>query len=74
MMLHVVKFPVNVKRSKKANNFFMTKATDLKTIYLKSPLKMHVKTCVTLTYLFKPQKNVDPFLDILFNPPWHPNY
>ena len=52
----------------------MTKATDLKTIYLKSPLKMHVKTCVTLTYLFKPQKNVGPFLDILFNPPWHPNY
>ena len=39
MMLHVVKFPVNVKRSKKANNFFMTKATDLKTIFLKIEIK-----------------------------------
>ena len=30
----------------------MTKATDLKTIFLKSPWKMDVETCVTLWYLF----------------------
>ena len=31
----------------------MTKATDLKTKFLKSPWKMDVDTCVTLWYLFK---------------------
>ena len=48
-----VKSSVCVKRkSKIAHNFLMTKATDLKTIFLKSPWKMDVETCVTLWYLF----------------------
>ena len=34
----------------------MTKATDLKTIFLKSPWKMGVETCITLWYLFKTNK------------------
>ena len=41
------------KKSKIAHNFFVTKAADLKTIFLKSPFKMHVDTYVTLWYLFK---------------------
>ena len=32
-----VKSPVNVKKSKIAKNFFVATATDLKTIFLKSP-------------------------------------
>ena len=43
-----VKSPECVKKYKIAHNFFMTKATDLKTIFLKSPCKMDVETCVTL--------------------------
>ena len=43
-----VKSLVCKKKSKIAHNFFMTKATDLKTIILKSPRKMDVETCVTL--------------------------
>ena len=35
----------------------MTKATDLKTIFLKSPWIIHVKTCVTLWYLFRTKNN-----------------
>ena len=48
-----VKSPECVKiKSKIAHIFFRTKATDLKTIFLKSPCKMGVETCVTLWYLF----------------------
>ena len=36
----------------KKSGVCMTKATDLKTIFLKSPWKMDVETCVTLWYLF----------------------
>ena len=43
-----VKSPECVKKSSIAHNFFMTKATDLKTIFLKSPRKMGVETYVTL--------------------------
>ena len=50
----------------------MTNATDLKTIFLKSPRKIHVETCVTLWYLFKTKKCYlknffDPFIGI-FSP------
>ena len=50
------KRPVSEKKSKIADNFFVTKASDLKTLFLKSPGKMHVETCVTLRYLFKTKK------------------
>ena len=54
-----VKSPECVKKkSKIAHNFFRTKATDLKTIFLKSPWKMNVETCVTLWHLIKTTKNI----------------
>ena len=40
-----VKSPVCVKKTKMAHKFFVTKATDLKIIFLKSPWKMNVETC-----------------------------
>ena len=40
--------PVCEKKNLIAHNFFVTKATDLKTIFLKSPSKIHVEKCVTL--------------------------
>ena len=36
------------KNSKIAHNFFVTKAADLETIFLKSTCKMQEETCVTL--------------------------
>jgi len=50
------KSPVCEKKSKIAHNFFVTKSTDLKTMFLKSPWKMHAETCVTFWYLFKTNK------------------
>ena len=55
------------KKSKIAHNFFVTKATYLITIFLKSPWKMDIETCVTLSYLLIKQKNYffrfsEPFL------------
>ena len=35
-----VKSPVCLRKSKMAHSFFLTKATDLKTVFLKSPWKM----------------------------------
>ena len=63
-----VKSPGGVKKFKIAHDFLMTKATDLKTICLKSPWKMDVETCVTLWYLIKTTKNIfDLFLAFLSN-------
>ena len=46
------------KKSKISHNFFVTKAKDLKIIFL-SPWKMHVEKCVTLNwYLFKTKRNL----------------
>ena len=45
------------KKSKIPHNFFVTKATDLKTTFLGSPWKMDVETCVTLWYFLK-QKQI----------------
>ena len=36
----------------------MPKATDLKTIFLKSPVKMHVETCATFDICIKQKKNM----------------
>ena len=43
-----VKSPVCLKKSKIAHNFFMPKAADLTTIFLKSPSKVDAESCVTL--------------------------
>ena len=59
------------KKSKIAHHFFVTKATDLKTIFLKSPWNMHVETCVTLWDLFKTKIFFSffcLFLGLFFNP------
>ena len=52
----------------------MTKATELKNIFLKSTLKMDVKICVTLIFALNKKNIFFTFFDIFFNPPWHPNY
>ena len=51
-----VKSPECKKKSKIAHNFVLTKATDLTTILLKSPWKMHIETCVTLDICLKQNK------------------
>ena len=56
-----VKSPECVKKkSKIAHNFFMTKATDLKTIFLKSPWKMGVDKLNDRDRYILLSKNVDP--------------
>ena len=46
------KNPICEKKSKKANNFFVTKATDLKTLFLKKPLKNARRNmCHTLIFV-----------------------
>ena len=57
-----VKSPICVKKSQIDHNFFVTKATDLKSLFLKSPWKMDVETRVTLWYLFKTKKYFLQFL------------
>ena len=55
------------KKSKITHNFFVTKTTNIKIIFLKSPWKMDDDTSVTLWYLFKRKPNfsftfLEPFL------------
>jgi len=62
------------KKIKIAHNFFMTKVTDLKTIFLKIPWKMYVETWATLWYFFKQNKNIFHIFKnfsfaFFFNPP-----
>jgi len=66
------KIQVFGKKSKIAHNFFVTKATYLKTIFLKSPWKMDIETCVPYSYLLKTKKNIFsffwPFFSRFFQP------
>ena len=50
-----------------ALNFFVTKATDLKIIFL----KMDLETCVTIGYLFK-KITILPFFGLFFQPSLEP--
>ena len=67
--------PEYVKKSKIAHNFFMTKATVLKTIFLKSPWKISVETYVSLILIFVLNQKkyflhfFDLFIAFLFDPP-----
>ena len=63
-----VKSPVYVKKKYKiAHNFFVTKATDLKALFVRSPWKTNVETYVTLWYLSKKKSYFFTFLIGIFS-------